>query len=80
MATKEIVIKEKIARMLDEIPAEKMVEILDFATFIREHSLPSTNLTHPPVVKAVPAKRLRQLAGMVSWGGDAMMDTERLYE
>ncbi|MBM4045812.1 MAG: hypothetical protein FJ279_11910 [Planctomycetes bacterium] len=31
-------------------------------------------------LKAAPASHLRKLEGLVSWGGDALEDTERLYE
>ena len=33
-----------------------------------------------PVVRAVPAKRLYDLTGLVSLGGDALADTEALYD
>ena len=73
-------LKEAVIRVLEELPSERVTEVLDFALFLRQRlqaeDLPSKRL----VVKAIPAARLYPLVGLVSWGGDALADTERLYE
>jgi hypothetical protein len=38
------------------------------------------NAAEKPVVKATPASHLEGLVGLVSWGGDALEDTERLFD
>ena len=32
------------------------------------------------ILRPVPASQLDDLTGLVAWGGDAVVDTERLYE
>jgi hypothetical protein len=34
----------------------------------------------PSPLVAQPANSLRQMAGLVSWGGDALADSERYYD
>jgi len=40
----------------------------------------SNDETHVPLIRAIPAKELNGLIGIVNWGGDAVDDTERLFE
>ena len=80
MSVNEVETKQKITKVLDELPAEKMAEILDFATFIKQRFQSPSRAVHRIAIKTVPATRLRSLAGIVAWGGDAITDTERLYE
>jgi len=80
MPVKTIVIREKITEILNELPVEKMAEVLDFATFVKERSQPPSGTVHRLMIKTVPAEQLRSLTGIVAWDGDALADTERLYE
>ena len=78
MLTKAPTLKEAVLEVLDELPEERIAEVLDFAVFLKMRK-PNQGL---PVytLPTVPASQLASLAGMVAWGGDAVADTERLYE
>jgi len=69
--------KEILNKILDNLPEKKVVEIISFAMFIKEHR---NDETHVPLIRAIPAKELNGLIGIVNWGGDAVDDTERLFE
>ncbi len=72
--------KEAIIKILDELPEGKLVEVLDFAAFIKE---PPTHDEGNPIkqnIKSVSAAQLESLPGIVALGGDALEDAERLYE
>ncbi len=82
MEANKAVIKEKIVAVLQELPAEKMIEILDFAAFVRQSFLikeVANNRTGLKIM-GVPATGLRLLTGIIAWGGDAVVDSDRLYE
>ncbi len=82
MEANKTAIKEKIIEVMNELPAEKMIEILDFAAFVRQnfqHRNIARNLTTPKI-EEIPAARLRLLTGIIAWGGDALIESERLYE
>jgi len=74
--------KEAIIRVLDELPSEGVAEVLDFALFLKQRLQAQLRLRQPQklVVKTIPAAHLDALVGLVAWGGDALADTERLYE
>jgi len=69
--------KEILNKILDNLPEKKVFEIISFAMFIKEHS---NDETHIPLIRAIPATELNGLIGIVNWGGDAVDDTERLFE
>jgi len=79
-------LRQEVLRTLDELPREKLVEVLDFARFLQmqgaKEGIPevqpqaSAKLT----MRTVPASHLDSLTGLVAWGGDAVEDTERLYD
>lgn len=73
-------LKEAVIRVLEELPSERVTEVLDFALFLKQRSQAEDRPSQRLVVKAIPAARLDLLVGLVSWGGDALTDTERLYE
>jgi hypothetical protein len=46
----------------------------------REDLLDKLQELREPVIRSVPASRLDSLTGLVSLGGDALADTEALYD
>ena len=72
--------KNAVIKILDELPAEEISEVFTFATFLRSRGHVQVDQTHGIAVKAIPADQLRPLIGLVALGGDAVEDTERLYE
>ena len=79
-------IKRSVERALDGLPVEKMGNVLDFTLFLRARwteerdragtAKELTGLT----LRSIPASHLDGLAGLVAWGGDAVADSERLYD
>jgi hypothetical protein len=72
--------RETLVKLLDDLPEEKIVELIDFASFIRDKLKYTSPYPRRTFVRAVPVEQLQLLAGSVAWGGDALADTERLYE
>jgi hypothetical protein len=79
-------IKREVEEALKELPADKMAELLDFVLFLKkryaeERGQAATDrermTLHP---RTVSASHLDQLTGIVEWGGDALTDSERLYD
>jgi len=66
--------KEVLNKILDDLPEKKIIELIGFAMFIKER------INDVPIIRAVPATGLNGLTGIVNWGGDALDDTERLFE
>jgi hypothetical protein len=79
-------IKEAVQRALDDLPAEKLEEVLDFALFLKtrwnEKGGPkaTTQESTKLILHTQPASHLDHLTGLVAWGGDAVADAERLYD
>jgi len=86
MAISKEPIKRAVERALDELPAEKMAEVLDFAQFLKarwnQEAAQGVAVPEPTrlVLRTVPASHLDRLVGLVAWGGDAVADAERLYD
>ena len=72
MATRGVDLKQKLLRELNELPSDKLLEVLDFVVFLKTRKVPA--------VPSLPASSLDRLSGLVAWGGDALADTERLYD
>lgn len=78
-------IKQAVERALEELPTEKMAEVLDFTLFLKERwageGARRVAIQEPPrlILRTIPASHLDSLTGLVAWGGDAVVDTERLY-
>jgi hypothetical protein len=78
-------IKEAVRHTLDELPAEKLGEVLDFVLFLKERETaqdgPGVQAQSPTalILHTLPASHLHGLTGLVAWGGDALSDAERLY-
>jgi hypothetical protein len=65
-------LKQQLMRELGELPPDKFVEVLDFIVFLKTRKA--------PLIPSLPASFLDSLTGLVAWGGDALADTERLYD
>jgi hypothetical protein len=79
-------IKAAVQRALDDLPAEKIEEVLDFVLFLKARwtEQGKSKVTTPEstrlVLHTLPAAHLDRLTGLVAWGGDAVADAERLYD
>lgn len=65
-------LKQQLMRELDELPPDKLTEVLDFVAFLRTRKV--------PLVPSFPASSLDRLTGLVAWGGDALADSEKFYD
>lgn len=66
-------LKQQVKRELETLPPSRWREVLDFVRFLKDHPAWEG-------VRTLPASHLDQLTGLVAWGGDALVDTERLYD
>jgi len=75
-------IKEKLIRTLDELLPEQITELLDFASYLRDRKeqIVLVPLETPFELRLVPMTTLNSLSGIVSLGGDALADSEALYD
>jgi hypothetical protein len=79
-------LKQAVLRTLDELPREKVVEVLDFVRFLKTQGVKesatdvSAHESATFILRTVPASHLDSVTGLVAWGGDAVVDTERLYD
>jgi hypothetical protein len=73
-------LKEATLRVLDELPRDRVAEVLDFALFVRQREEGKSGMARDWVVPSVSATQLDGLVALVAWGGDALTDTERLYD
>jgi len=70
-------IKQRVVQELEKLPPEKLGEVLDFVVFLSSRTIwEETNIPVP----FLPASHLDGLVGLVAWGGDALVDSERLYD
>jgi hypothetical protein len=72
MTTGGVNLKQQLMKELDGLPPDKLTEVLDFVSFLRARKV--------PFVPSLPASSLDRLTGLVAWGGNALADTERLYD
>lgn len=75
-------LKQAVLQTLDELPREKIVEVLDFVRFLKTQGVSAidTQETTNLIVRTFPASHLDSLTGLVAWGGDAVVDAECLYD
>lgn len=80
-------IKREVEQALSDLPVDKMGEVLDFVLFLKkrctEGELRNTSDRDSPpcsVLRSMPASHLDHLTGLVEWGGDALTDSERIYD
>jgi hypothetical protein len=78
--TVAVSMKESIMKVINELPPERVAEVLDFALFLKERGQAKSQKFLKPEVKTAPIENLKALVGLVSLGGDALEDTERCYE
>ncbi len=71
------VYRQKLHVLLDELPAVELRQIYYFTIFLHNQIGKEESLAAFPTV---PVEHLQSLVGLVSIGGDALQDTEDLYE
>lgn len=69
--------RQKLHLLLDELPARELREVYHFAIFLRQQYAEERTARGVPTV---PAEHLRSLIGLTEIGGDALRDTEALYQ
>jgi hypothetical protein len=74
-------VRERIVHTLDELPSESLERVLNFVDSLRKPERPESRLAHQGLgsLRLVPASSLVGLTGVVSLGGDALADSEALY-
>lgn len=75
-------IKQAIVKSLDDLRPEQVAEVLDFAAFLRERTRSDKSPQQPKRIelRLVPMTSLVALTDLVSLGGDALADSEALYD
>jgi hypothetical protein len=73
-------IKDIVIDALGDLPAENLNEVLDFVLFLKQRRQAGLRPLRKLSVHSTPASHLDGLVGLVAWGGDALADTERLYD
>lgn len=76
--TAESTVISELVRLLDSLPPSKQREVLTFARFLRQQV--QTEAGESAALRPVPADTLVPLTGVVALGGDAVADTEALYD
>ena len=76
-------VRPELLRLLDSLPPARQTELLDFARFLHQQAT-QTDFAEPsgaPIeLRLAPATTLEELTGIVALGGDAVVDTEALYD
>ncbi len=70
-------LKQRVVQELEKLPPEKLGEVLDFVVFLGNRT--AWDEIHIPA-PFLPASHLDGLVGLVTWGGDALAESERLYD
>jgi hypothetical protein len=77
-------IQPELLRLLAALPPSRQAEVLDFARFLHQRSAAPQSGREEPGSTAdlhlAPASSLLDLTALVSLGGDAVADTEALYD
>jgi len=77
-------IQPELLRLLDTLPRSKQTELLNFARFLHQQTSaagPVAAFDNPPIeLHVASATTLIGLTGLVALGGDAVADTESLYD
>jgi len=72
--------KDDVIDALDELSSERLSEVLDFVLFLKQRKQNEQQRSSTVVLKKIPIHKIKTLTGLVSWGGDALVDAERIYE
>lgn len=81
--TLEMRIEPELLQTLAGLSQRHRAEVLDFARFLGQRAeRPSAGAepTPPIELRLAPADTLAQLTGLVALGGDALTDSEALYD
>jgi hypothetical protein len=77
-------IRDELTQVLDALPPARQIELLDFARFLQHEMSKPEHVAAPPAtevrLRAVSPETLLKLSGIVRLGGDAVADTEALYD
>ena len=65
-------LKDDVMNVLDQLPQERLAEVLDFALFVKSRAQNSAS-------QRVVSENVDVLTGVVSHSVDAIEDVERLY-
>ncbi len=63
--------KKALINMIEELSEDQIAQVFTYILFVKDRK---------KEVKTVSPDMLTSLSGLVSWGGDAVSDAERLYE
>jgi len=66
-------LKQRVVQELEKLPPEKLGEVLDFVVFLVNRTTWMRYISLPPFYPH------HILMGLVTWGGDALAESERLY-
>lgn len=81
MTVLEQQIKREVEEAMKEFPVDKMGEVLDFIMFLKgRYAEGELQKASDPPMPTMPASHLDYLTGLVEWGGDALADSERIYD
>lgn len=76
-------VKPELLFLLEDLPLAKQLEVLDFARFLSQQAKDAASQPSPRGyvdLRLAPASSLLPLTGVVALGGDALADTEALYD
>jgi hypothetical protein len=76
-------IQPELLRVIAELPQRRQAEVLDFARFLGQLADPDVAEAKPVShieLRRAPADTLMRLTGVVALGGDALLDSEALYD
>lgn len=74
-------VQERLVNILDHLSSVQRQQVLDFARFLRQQAVEEAPSSGQRIqLNLVPAASLADLTGLVSLGGDALADTEALYD
>jgi hypothetical protein len=65
-------LKDDVMNILDQLPQERLAEVLDFALFVKSRA--GNDVSQPVVAENVDA-----LSGIIAQSVDVLEDVERLY-
>ncbi len=76
-------VKPELLHILAALPARKQAEVLDFARILQQQMTQEPTEAHgesPDIVlRTAPARSMYELTGLVTLGGDALADSEAVY-